>query len=225
MNWTVNLLGWREIILTLILLIVLYMVWLIWRMRRLGQTRTPVSTSPPRAEPGLSSSPSSSSSADPPASTVAMRRERERERDREEEEDALIYSRRGLHVDSTKSANSANSADPVRRPPSLFDESGLAEQTFMSGVAREMEESREEIESLRGALAALREEMDQLRAAFAQEVQSAHIAQNASPLYSEAMQMAVLGHDALTIAERCGISRAEAELVVSLMKNKEGKAS
>jgi hypothetical protein len=35
------------------------------------------------------------------------------------------------------------------------------------------------------------------------------------------MQMAIQGHDALTIAQHCGIARAEAELVVSLARNRD----
>ncbi|MGE5384729.1 MAG: DUF2802 domain-containing protein [Betaproteobacteria bacterium] len=35
------------------------------------------------------------------------------------------------------------------------------------------------------------------------------------------MQMAMTGYDTDVIAERCGISRAEAELVAALVKNQE----
>jgi hypothetical protein len=97
----------------------------------------------------------------------------------------------------------------------------FAQQAFMEGVEREMEQLREEVDALRGALAALREEVTALRDDFQQETQAARAVQNASPLYGDAMQMAILGHDALTISERCGISRAEAELVVALVKNKD----
>jgi hypothetical protein len=91
----------------------------------------------------------------------------------------------------------------------------------MDGVSRELQDTREEVETLRGSFALLRDELEILRGSL----QNAQVAQNSSPLYKEAMQMAVLGHDALTISERCGISRAEADLVVSLMKGKDGKES
>jgi hypothetical protein len=45
-------------------------------------------------------------------------------------------------------------------------------------------------------------------------------AQGASPLYNDAMQMAIQGHDATTIAHHCGIARAEADLVVALARNR-----
>ena len=40
-----------------------------------------------------------------------------------------------------------------------------------------------------------------------------------SPIYGDAMQLAVAGYDPALIAERCGIARAEAELVVALAKS------
>jgi hypothetical protein len=46
-------------------------------------------------------------------------------------------------------------------------------------------------------------------------------AQAVSPIYGDAMQMAVAGYDPTVIAERCGIARAEAELVVALAKSQE----
>ena len=42
----------------------------------------------------------------------------------------------------------------------------------------------------------------------------------ASPLYNDAMQMAAQGQDAATIAQQCGIARAEADLVVALVRNR-----
>ena len=88
-------------------------------------------------------------------------------------------------------------------------------KTLMDGMSRELKELRQEVAILRDSFALLRDEMEMLR----NSLQNTQVAQNASPLYKEAMQMAILGHDALTISERCGISRAEADLVVSLIKN------
>ena len=60
--------------------------------------------------------------------------------------------------------------------------------------------------------AALREDMRQ-------EVAHMHSAQAISPVYGDAMQMAAAGYDPVMIADRCGIARAEAELVVALAKS------
>ncbi|MCK6390529.1 MAG: DUF2802 domain-containing protein [Azonexus sp.] len=71
---------------------------------------------------------------------------------------------------------------------------------------------REEVDMLRSELAALREDMHQ-------ELAHLRASQTVSPIYGDAMQMASAGYDAAMIAERCGIARAEAELVVALTKS------
>lgn len=91
-------------------------------------------------------------------------------------------------------------------------QSHLAQETFMQGIENELTQLREEVDALRGEVAALRDEMWQ-------EMGHMRATQTVSPLYNDAMQMAQLGHDPATIAERCGIARAEAELVVALVKS------
>lgn len=98
--------------------------------------------------------------------------------------------------------------------PSVTSPPHLAEEAFMRGVESELAQMREELDALRGEFAALREELHH-------EVAQMRASQTVSPLYSDAMQMAMSGYGAEVIAERCGISRAEAELVVALVKNQE----
>ena len=71
-----------------------------------------------------------------------------------------------------------------------------------------------EIRQLREQLAESRKEIQRL----SEEVQRVGAAQKVSPLYNEAMALAVRGVDAAGVAGRCGISIAEAELVVALSK-------
>jgi len=87
-------------------------------------------------------------------------------------------------------------------------------EEFVQEVARELAQMREELDALRGEFAALREEWHQ---------EAAHLraSQSVSPLYSDAMQMAMAGYGADVIAGRCGISRAEADLVIALSKQQE----
>ena len=86
------------------------------------------------------------------------------------------------------------------------------EERLYRSLENEVFQLRDEVDSLRGELAALRQDMlndlGQMRAS-----------QTVSPIYSDAMQMAVSGYDPAMIAERCGIARAEAELVVALAKS------
>lgn len=42
-----------------------------------------------------------------------------------------------------------------------------------------------------------------------------------APQYNDAMQLALQHHDAAAISQQCGISRAEAELVVALVRNRD----
>jgi hypothetical protein len=214
MAWVANLLGWREILLTLILLVVIYMLWLIWRMRRIGRQSPPPSLQ--RDEPRVSLSEPSIFSETPMA-------QEPQDADDDDGEDVLLtYTRPRRRNPFSSPAASPTPAPVVESVDTdAATRQDIAQQAIMAGVEREVGQLRDEMDALRGAFAALRSDMEGLRDAFEQEVQNLHTVQNVSPLYSDAMQMALLGHDAITIAERCGISRAEAELVVALVKNKD----
>lgn len=96
------------------------------------------------------------------------------------------------------------------RPPTDF-----AERQLRLSLEREVEALREELDALRGAFASLREEVRQ-------EVAGIKAQQSVSPFYRDAMQMALSGAAADTIAERCGIARGEADLVVALVRGNDG---
>lgn len=89
---------------------------------------------------------------------------------------------------------------------------GLADELLYEGMERELSQLRDEVDVLRGELSALREDMQHSLAHL-------RATQTVSPIYGDAMQMAVGGYDAPMIAERCGIARAEAELVVALARS------
>jgi hypothetical protein len=210
MAWAANLLGWREILLSLILLIVIYMLWLIWRMRYIGRQSSASASQrdEPRVRPDQ----------EPSISKSAMAQEsRPDDDDGDDDEETgaapLIYTRPRRRNPYVSPAATPETEAAARQE--------LAREAIMAGVEREVGQLRDELDALRGAFAALRSDLQALHDAFDQEMQNLRTVQNASPLYSDAMQMAVLGHDAISIAERCGISRAEAELVVALVKNKD----
>ena len=98
---------------------------------------------------------------------------------------------------------------PWNEPPPPF-----AGQDRIEALEREVGQLRYQLDEQGAELAAVRE---QLR----REVSQTRAAQNVSPIYSDAMQMALQGHNAGTISEHCGIARAEAELVVALVRNRE----
>ena len=91
---------------------------------------------------------------------------------------------------------------------------GMAGEALRSGLEQELAQLRDEVDAMRGELAALRDDMQQ-------ELAHLRAGQTVSPIYGDAMQMAAAGYDPVAIAERCGIARAEAELVVALAKSQE----
>lgn len=92
---------------------------------------------------------------------------------------------------------------------------GLAEGMLRQGLAQELAQLRDEVDAIRGELAGLRADMQQ-------EMAHLRAAQTVSPIYGDAMQMALSGYDAGLIAERCGIARGEAELVRALARSQNG---
>lgn len=89
---------------------------------------------------------------------------------------------------------------PRAAPQAAPDPVNFATQQFMRGVEAELEGVRRE-------LAELREEVGRLKAS-----------RQTAPHYTEAMALAQGGADAQSVATRCGISLAEAELVLALSR-------
>lgn len=106
-------------------------------------------------------------------------------------------------------ASAPNETDPWEKAPL-----GMAEQMLRQSLEQEVAQLRDEVDAVRGELAALRQDM-------LQELAHLQATQAVSPIYGDAMQLAAAGYDAVMIAERCGIARAEAELVVALAKSQE----
>lgn len=119
---------------------------------------------------------------------------------------------RNAAVPEAARAEPAAATEAPAEPGWEATQSHLAQDAFMRGIEAEMMQLRDEVDSLRGELAALREDLRH-------EIGHLRATQTVSPIYNDAMQMAQLGHDAATIAERCGIARAEAELVLALVRS------
>jgi len=106
--------------------------------------------------------------------------------------------------------------------PSAFDfpwnepPAGVVGQAMLEAIERDLAQLRKEVGGLRAEVLVLREEQRR-------EQEKPPVTQGVSPLYSDAMQMAIQGQDAATISHYCGISRAEAELVVALVRNRDNE--
>jgi len=101
-------------------------------------------------------------------------------------------------------------APPVRLSPiaaAVAPENDFAAQLTQKTLEGEVRQLRDQLAESREEIQRMREEMGRLSAA-----------QKVSPLYNEAMALAVRGVDAAGVAGRCGISIAEAELVVALSR-------
>ena len=108
-----------------------------------------------------------------------------------------IYS--GIVIIRLARLSRPRQAEPVwKRDPAEF-----GRQLVENGIEAELAE-------LRGEVAALKEKVSLLEAA-----------RNVSPQYGEAVALAQKGMAAREIAERCGISVAEAEMVRALSRAKE----
>ena len=134
-----------------------------------------------------------------------------------------------LAAKSALAAYAAEQSPPEAQPPAAAPELLSAPSEFafpwneppeeipgqqrIDALEREVSQLRKEVGGLRAEVLVLREEQRR-------EQTQAQVAQNVSPLYSDAMQMAMQGYDALSISEHCGIARAEAELVVALVRNR-----
>ena len=96
-------------------------------------------------------------------------------------------------------------------------EAPLVEKPQLAALEREVHQLRQEIIGLRSELQAWRVSQQQAEERAAPPVQ---MPPPISPLYSEPMQMAMHGASAGEISMHCGISRAEAELVTALARNR-----
>jgi hypothetical protein len=107
--------------------------------------------------------------------------------------------------------------EPEPEPPSAWERAAAVavapdEERLYRSLENEVFQLRDEVDAVRGELAALRSDM-------LHELAQMRASQTVSPIYGDAMQMAAAGYDPSMIAERCGIARAEAELVVALAKS------
>jgi hypothetical protein len=186
-------LGWREGLMAIIALLVVYIIVLFFRMRRLQRSMAAV---PPLA--AQSAVAAYSAIQEPPPLAAAV----------------------NPAPPAGSDASAASVEAPARvdagKPEFAWNEPPpeIPGQALIDALQRELYQLRCEVDELRAELLATREDF---RRQFAQ---SAGPAQGASPLYNDAMQLAIQGHDATTIAHHCGIARAEADLVVALARNR-----
>jgi hypothetical protein len=189
--------GWREGLIAIIALLVLYLIVLFFRLWRLQQA--PSALPPLVAQSAVAAYTAIQDEAEstPAAASAAP---------------AALAGETAASLTAPASVAAAAAGKrefPWNEPP--LDIPG---QAMIDGLQREVYQLRCEVDQLRGEVLAAREDLRR------QSVPSPGVAQSASPIYTDAMEMAIQGHDATTIAHRCGIARAEADLVVALARNR-----
>ena len=194
----------REALIALVALLALYVIVAFWRIRRLKRRKAA------EAQP----SPAASKSA--VAAYAAV------------QEPALNAEPEAVEPDQARRepeplAAPSDAAFPWNEPPGATP---LHRQ--ISSLENEVAQLRKEVGGLRAEVLLLREEQRRLMevaevagADALPEEEIVEVTSNVSPIYSDAMQFALQGHDAATISQNYGISRAEAELVVALVRNRE----
>ena len=91
--------------------------------------------------------------------------------------------------------------------------------SFMRAARRQSQQEKrahERLQSMAAEIAALREQVDGLAAGL----DSVRRTPQSSGQYREAVEMAERGLDSAAVAESCGISRAEADLILALHRSR-----
>lgn len=216
-----SLIGWRDLILLLVVAVAIYMVVMVLKLTKLRPSRSGFTIAEPAApkpqeidlllEPHTSISPAPTISPEaamsayaeamaevpspPPekfAAPVAPTFEWDDVRD--------LFGEAGAAL-----PRATQPAQPVQSAPQKrggFGES-LADHLARSDVETEMQRMRDE-------MTRMHQEMEELRAS-----------RRVSPQYAEAMELSQRGLTARDVADRLGISLAEAELVQALSRSKQ----
>lgn len=129
-----------------------------------------------------------------------------------------------LLVDAPAASVPEPEAQPAP-PPSPEEEAvsrDLLNELEIQQLRRDVAQLRTESDFLRRELAATRRDVDELRDAQQASRERVQYTRPVSPQHSEAMLLAGRGIEAVRIAEHCGISVAEAELVCALARAEGG---
>ncbi|MBL8421927.1 MAG: DUF2802 domain-containing protein [Candidatus Accumulibacter phosphatis] len=188
-------LGWREGLIAIIALLVLYILVMFLRMRRLQRDLRVAGVSPRVAQSAVAAYAAAQDPESIPAVTPV---------------EPVAPVAVAAAVETTARVAADAPEFPWNEPPPE-----IPGQALIDALQREVYQLRCEVDELRGEVLAAREDF---RRQLAQTEGAALEA--SSPVYNGAMQMAVQGHDATTIAHHCGIARAEADLVVALARSR-----
>lgn len=215
-------LGWRDIILLLVVLAAIYLAFVLLKLIRVGRKGQAAGSRPPdtakmaepqmpATEPGRETAVWRSRDIVPPASARAMSAYEEAAAASGTAEPFAVPATPTYEWGEVKElfgSEPENGDRPTVPPPAEpRRERGFGEHLSEHLVRSDMEM---ELQRMRDEMQRMKQEVDELRAA-----------RRVSPQYSEAMELAQRGMSAQDMADRLGISLAEAELVHALSRGRQ----
>lgn len=201
--------GLRDILLVLLVLAAVYLVFMLVRLTRVGRQRKrrEVPASPP-AEPMVATPPLSQRAMEPPiAPDVAIAAYEEEG----VEQNFTVPPVPTFEWNDVKDLFGEAAPEAVAAPGASLMAEPPRQGGFGEALADHLARSDMELEMQR-----MRDEMERMR----KEVEEIRTARRVSPQYAEAMELAQRGCTAQDVADRLGISLAEAELVHALSRGR-----
>ncbi|WP_313952419.1 DUF2802 domain-containing protein [Accumulibacter sp.] len=194
-------LGWREGLIAVIVALLAYIVVMFVRMRRMHNDLHVAAVPPSVAQSALAVY-TDIENADSAVATESARAG---------DSETLVAA-----ADSPSPLDAGERDFAWNEPPPE-----IPGQAMIEALQGDVRQLRSDLDALVGDVGDLRRELLTARDDFRRQLtQLSGSPPAASPLYNDAMQMAIQGQDASTIAQRCGIARAEADLVVALVRNR-----
>ncbi|MCL2830427.1 MAG: DUF2802 domain-containing protein [Betaproteobacteria bacterium] len=206
---TIGWFGLRELLIAAIAGLWIYWIYSFLRLQQLKR-RNELLFSPPQEfrEPALGAgkgAPAAQADADKnkPSGSVWEKDWEGRQEPRPEHSQEIRHDSSAQGDAAVQSVQKTSSVGWFEPPERVVPEERIEDAERQIGILRD------EVATLRSELAAMRNELWQ-------QMERMKASQHISPIYGDAMQMAASGYDAGAIAERCGITRAEAELIAAL---------
>ena len=189
--------GWREVLMVIVFLLAVYMAFVYLRMRHL-RLKEAAALSLPQV---LS-----------PTSALAAYRA--------EQAPAPVSAPAPESPPPMGELGTPEFQFPWNEPPG---ENPLEQRIAL--IDAELDQLRKEVGGMRAEILVLRETVRRQEAVPeaepVREEPRQSVTQAIAPQYSEALQLALKDVDAAVISQQCGITRAEAELVAALVKNRD----
>ncbi|MDR1368083.1 MAG: DUF2802 domain-containing protein [Candidatus Accumulibacter sp.] len=199
-------LSWRELLVAVCVLLAIYAVFVFFRINNLKREKSPLDLFDlPQPHPAVVAY--TAMETDPPQSP-----------------EVLPVPEAPLEKSQPRRKFSAmyEPQEPALRD---FQDEASSQKTEKKVLAleREIDQLRKEVGGLRAEILLLREACrETVEKAERAEIEEGKAAiPPISPFYNDAMQMAAQGESIESISQFCGISRAEAELVVALIRNRD----